>query len=302
MKKLILLITLALFISAQADFLGIKKSSETISFFLEEPLDSVSGVPRKPDSVHVFTYADNASAATYTARSTTYPFSDVSIDTLKSYGDTTYVFADAITDIDGAGGNFLLAITVRMFTGKWPTDTRATVQVISDSLAQFMVGEVPTNFSTLTIGNNAVNANMIYLSGSSSAADNLEIYFDGTGNSFLDSLFKYPIHFTDYSQWFANDSAMFGWLAFWAGDSSNYASIANFWASSNSGALYAWLDSTTAISGFNPNYYYRTEYAADLDTVWVIHTSDHDTIGIFEYYHPGGAAGDPPDSLKYTRK
>ena len=135
MKKLIL-IGLLLLISniGYAEFLGIKKSSETVSFFLKPPLDSLYGIQRKPDSVHIFTYADNATAHTYAARSTTYPFSDISIDTLKHFSDTVYVFADAIADIDGAGGHFTLAINVYMYYDKIPTHTYATVQIISDSL------------------------------------------------------------------------------------------------------------------------------------------------------------------------
>ena len=132
-RLLTFLIVLIWTTSASADFLGVKQPSETISFFLEEPLDS-TGAPGKPDSVHIMTYADNATAATFQVRSTTYPFTAIGIDTLKAYGDTTYVFADQIWDIDGNVGNFELAILVRMFVDKLPTDTRATVQVITDSL------------------------------------------------------------------------------------------------------------------------------------------------------------------------
>lgn len=139
MKRILLILTLAIMViplAAKADYLGIKKSSETIAFFLRPPLDSLYGIQRKPDSVHIFTYADNASAATYQARSTTYPFSDISIDTLKHFTDTMYIFADAISDIDGAGGNFSLTINVQMYYDKTPTHTFATVQVINDSLSQ----------------------------------------------------------------------------------------------------------------------------------------------------------------------
>lgn len=130
---LVVLMGLFLFTNVASVDLGIKKSTETISFFLLDPLDS-TGVARKPDSAHVLTYADNASAATFTATSTTYPFSDISIDTLKIYGDTIYVFSDAIADIDGAGGNFQLAIEVKLFCNTLPTPTHATVQITADSL------------------------------------------------------------------------------------------------------------------------------------------------------------------------
>ena len=136
MKRLLVLIVMMLVMAsgASADFLGIKKASETISFFLNPPLDSLYGIQRKPDSVHVFTYADDATTVTYAVRSTTYPFSDISIDTLKHFSDTMYVFKDAIWDIDGAGGNFTLSINVQMYYDKIPTHTFATVQVINDSL------------------------------------------------------------------------------------------------------------------------------------------------------------------------
>ncbi|MEP0827746.1 MAG: hypothetical protein HRF51_04425 [bacterium] len=116
-----------------AGFLGVKKSSESIAFRLHNPLDS-AGIPGKPDSAHVFTYADNALTNAYAARSTTYPFSDISIDTTKNYGDTAYWFVDAIADIDGPGGNVQLAIDVVLWYKKLPTHTFASVQVISDSL------------------------------------------------------------------------------------------------------------------------------------------------------------------------
>ncbi|MEW6015789.1 MAG: hypothetical protein AB1690_10740 [Candidatus Zixiibacteriota bacterium] len=116
-----------------AGFLGVKKSTESIVFRLQNPLDS-AGIPGKPDSAHIFTYADNAVSNAYAARSTTYPFSDISIDTTKNYGDTAYWFVDAIADIDGPGGNIQLGIDVVLWYKKLPTHTFATVQVISDSL------------------------------------------------------------------------------------------------------------------------------------------------------------------------
>ena len=183
-KRITILCLLSFFIThiALAQTLGIKKSSETIAFFLNEPI-LADGTQDKPDSVHIFTYADNASAATYTARSTTYPFSDISLDTLKINGDTTYVFADAIADIDGGGGNFVLAIIVRMFGGGVPTDTRETVQIIADSLAQFAVGEPPTNWNdmAITASTGEVQADVKEISTSADAANNLETFYDNVG-------------------------------------------------------------------------------------------------------------------------
>lgn len=113
---------------------GIKQASEFISVPLKQPLDSAFGIERLPDSVHIVTYADNASSKTFSTRSTTYPFSDVSIDTTKDYNDTLYWFVDQIQDIDGGGGNFVLAIDISMFYDKLATHTHAKVQIISDSL------------------------------------------------------------------------------------------------------------------------------------------------------------------------
>jgi hypothetical protein len=118
----------------QADFLGTKMSTETISFFIKKPLDSLYGIPRSPDSFHLFTYADNATAATFQTRSTTYPFDDISIDTIKHFTDTMFVFSDVIGDIDGGGGNFTLAIEIQAYYDHIPTTTHMVVQVVSDSL------------------------------------------------------------------------------------------------------------------------------------------------------------------------
>ena len=117
-----------------ADFLGIKDRGEYVSFELMEPLDS-SGIPLIPDSVHVFTYADDAASHTYTTRSTTYPFAGTGVDTTKNYGDTTYFFSDQIQDID-AGTESQLAIAVTFFCDGLPTTSRATVQIITDSLLE----------------------------------------------------------------------------------------------------------------------------------------------------------------------
>lgn len=148
--------SLALFIllmmvstAASAEFLGIKRATEFISMPLNQALDS-SGIPAAPDSIHVVTYWDNATAAAMTDRSTTTPFATLAggttIDTIK-YGapassNFRFLLVDQIQDIDGAGGNGTLTIMVALWAKKLPTWTHATVQVISDSLNQvlFVVG------------------------------------------------------------------------------------------------------------------------------------------------------------------
>lgn len=138
MKRIILLLAACALLwlpdaNAGGFSLGIKRASEFIAFPLHDALDS-SGIPGRPDSVHILTYSDNLTAAAFTTRSTTYPFSDISLDTTKIYGDTTYWFVDQIQDIDGTAGNFELSIMVRLWFKKLATETFATVQVIDDSL------------------------------------------------------------------------------------------------------------------------------------------------------------------------
>lgn len=132
MKKLLIAIFLVCLCSA-AEATPIKKASETFSMDIRQPLDS-AGIPGAPDSMHIITYADNGSGTLYNARSTTAPFSDISIDTTNQYGSVKYILVDAIGDLDGAGGNFLLTVKVAAWYKKLPTYTFGKVQVISDSL------------------------------------------------------------------------------------------------------------------------------------------------------------------------
>jgi len=111
----------------------IKKATEYVVFPLNEALGT-DGLPEVADSAHLITYADNGSTMAYSATSTTFPFADIGIDTIKHYGDTGYWFVDQIQDIDGAGGNFELGIEVTLFCEGYPTSTHFCVQVIGDSL------------------------------------------------------------------------------------------------------------------------------------------------------------------------
>lgn len=187
MKRYLLLVIGAVFLfcgvaSANVVNCGVKKAAEYISVPLTKPLDS-SGYPGKPDSFHIKTYADNGSAAAYVARSTTYPFSDISIDTLKYVaGDTDYVFADQIQDIDGAGGNFQLTGVVTAWYKKLPTPTYFTVQVLSDSLNYYVKRVADTVFAILdTIQTGHMAVNVLQISGDAGAANSLEALLDGTG-------------------------------------------------------------------------------------------------------------------------
>lgn len=111
----------------------IKKASELFSMDIHLPLDS-AGIPGTPDSMHIITYADNGSGTLYNARSVTAPFSDISIDTTNQYGSVKYILVDAIGDLDGAGGNFLLTVKVASWYKKLPRYTFGQVQVVNDSL------------------------------------------------------------------------------------------------------------------------------------------------------------------------
>lgn len=113
-----------------------KKVAETIAF----PLICLDTLGRNatPDSVHLTTYKDNATYATYFTRSTTFPFSDISIDTTKpALGGTlpvTYWFVDQIQDIDGTASNSQLSINIDMWWKGYSTPNRFCVQIITDSL------------------------------------------------------------------------------------------------------------------------------------------------------------------------
>lgn len=127
--------------AAHAEFLGIKKASERVTFRLKEPLDSTYGIERKPDSVHIWIRCDTGTVASatpldYKARSTTYPFADITntpIDTTKDYGDTAYWFTGVLSNF-GTTTMSQVTISVDLYTGKYYRTTDATYQVIADSL------------------------------------------------------------------------------------------------------------------------------------------------------------------------
>lgn len=135
---LVALLTLLPFTYGHAEYFAIKQASEFIAMPIHPPLDSTFGIPRAPDSIHIITFADNGSATTFNTRSTTAPFSDISIDTSIQYGQTKYWLVDQIQDLDGAGGHFSLSIQVSTFYDDVPTLSFGTVQIINDSLEQYL--------------------------------------------------------------------------------------------------------------------------------------------------------------------
>jgi len=144
-KKILLALGLLAFgvgdVQAAAN-LGAKKATEFVSFFLKA-VDS-GGIKQKPDSVHIFTYIDEATTPQITLRNTVFPFIGANpdilpIDTTKRLGDTIYLFSDQIQDIDGTPTppTYVLKINVIFFTAGIPWDNEAYVQVIADSLNEF---------------------------------------------------------------------------------------------------------------------------------------------------------------------
>jgi len=142
MKRILCALMIMLLpVMAYADYLGIKKADEYVVMQVEAL--NAAGLRAKPDSVHVLTYLDqNDLALAYSARNTTYPFATTTfIDTSKIFGDTTYWFSDQIQDIDGApspSSQYTLTIDIVMWTAAIPTHNIATVQVISDSLQNYL--------------------------------------------------------------------------------------------------------------------------------------------------------------------
>lgn len=137
MKRTLILCFIGMMVlttSVAAEFLGIKSATENISFRVKLPFDSAGVTWKKPDSMHVETYADAGTTSRFLARSTTYPFSDIAVDTTKSGSDTSYVYVNQIQNIDGTAGNFLLNVWVTTYIKGLPTVTDASIQVVSDSL------------------------------------------------------------------------------------------------------------------------------------------------------------------------
>lgn len=194
MKRIVLLLLILSLISFKigwCGFLGIKKASESISMPIHPPLDSLYGIPRTPDSVHIATFADNGIITAYNARSTTAPFSDISIDTSNQYGQIKYWLVDQIQDIDGAGGHYSLSIQVSTFYNDVPTFSFGTVQIINDSLEQYLSAAEDSS-SVSAVNSQAIrdtaqflitatDVSMSQISGDAIAADNLETMLDGTG-------------------------------------------------------------------------------------------------------------------------
>ncbi|MFA5382279.1 MAG: hypothetical protein WC356_03870 [Candidatus Micrarchaeia archaeon] len=168
MKKLFLAIVILASVGMwQSVDASIKKSSETITVGITAPLDS-AGLPGAPDSIQVVAWPDNATTAAYTASITA--IDGDQFDTITVGGVKTYVFRDAIADIDGAGGNFELAVFVTAFYKKLPTQSPPYyVQVVSDSLENFL--DAPMDSANVIIANLAKGIDSI-----NAILDTLQLY------------------------------------------------------------------------------------------------------------------------------
>lgn len=145
---------LALMTAAPTMAFTIKKNTESLILGLNPALDS-AGNPQTPDSAHILTYADNGTTVVFKARSVTYPFSDISIDTTKDYGTINYWLKDNIANIDGAGGVFDLDVFVVLWVKKLPTYTEERISIISDPLDTYLArldAAVTTRLAPTTAG------------------------------------------------------------------------------------------------------------------------------------------------------
>lgn len=171
---------------ASADFLGVKKASESIVFPVHPPLDS-AGIPGVPDSIQVVTFLDNGTTKAYSATGAGYTCTG--IDTTSDFGRNLIWFVDQIQDIDGGGGNTELAVQVVAWYKKLPTFTGATVQVIADSLNVLAAinDSLEHQDDWVSKFNAAADsvlakANVVQVSDDAAAAGNLELAWDGSND------------------------------------------------------------------------------------------------------------------------
>lgn len=137
MKKLFVVLWLAALFGSAFAQCPIKSATEKIV----KPLICLDTLGRSatPDSAHITTYKDDASFATYFARSATYPFTAASIDTTRPpIGGTApvlYWLSETISNIDGTASNATLAINVQLWWKGYATDNMFCVQMVPDSLS-----------------------------------------------------------------------------------------------------------------------------------------------------------------------
>ena len=291
MKKigLILLITL-IGIPCYAEFLGIKKATENVVFFVRDPLDS-AGLPGKPDSMHIETYSDNNTAASYLNRSIIYPFSAIYIDTTINYGDTSYWFNAPIQDIDGVGANSELSIVVVAFYKNLPTFTTASVLVLSDSLNAYLAYSLldTARFRSMFFNNLLVTDTANDPAKFATQLARLYNFIIGDTSRirlmwFANLLASDTSGATKYATQLLRNSDPLSYM-----DSLDIANIVNY------SRLYYYLDTLSFNLGMSTGSSSKTYYGANADSLCLFRGGVKKFTVI--YYHPSKSAGAPPDSV-----
>lgn len=141
MKRILLvaILLIAWCAVAHANYYAIKRSTEWVSIPLNKPIDSTYGIERKPDSVHVLVFTGSQNAPLYSARSTTYPFiSTTFLDTSTIFTDTMYSLRDSVGHLNAGATSRTISVRVALYAGKYPTYTYGTIQIIGDTLQNYL--------------------------------------------------------------------------------------------------------------------------------------------------------------------
>ncbi|MFA5376497.1 MAG: hypothetical protein WC455_12195 [Dehalococcoidia bacterium] len=136
LAAIILLASIAFFagMPTQAEFLGIKKVGEYITFPVTTPVDSY-GIPATPESIQVFTAGGSGSTILYYAEGADLTCDGIWTDT--TFGGIHVWFTNQISEIDGAGGQTQLGIRVISWLDELPTETKGSVMIMPESLIYY---------------------------------------------------------------------------------------------------------------------------------------------------------------------
>lgn len=128
---------------AGAEFLGVKKCTESIVFPVNGPLDTLGrqtlafSTADHPDSITVFTYLDDGTFIAWDSGGAAYACPG--IDTTMRRGEVQIWFNRKIHWIDGIpsdSNSYTLSVAVWVWEDGYYRETNATVQVVTDSLNQ----------------------------------------------------------------------------------------------------------------------------------------------------------------------
>lgn len=106
--------------------------SQYTNIGLTKPFDTL-GRDRKPDSAHVFVDTAAGTTPIYSARSTSWPFTAIGIDSTVLYGDTSYALVALISTLNNGTVKRTITVHVKLWcTGnKDPKETFSIIDVIS---------------------------------------------------------------------------------------------------------------------------------------------------------------------------